>query len=78
MTKNEMRLEEDMNYIEGLDVIDLGLGSVLYNINTHEYYTPNTGSVKTEEEEAIIDDENGMSNRDDQEGVKDNEDNNQV
>ena len=60
MTKNEMRLEEDMNYIEGLDVIDLGLGSVLYNINTHEYYTPNTGSVKTEEEEAIIDDENGM------------------
>lgn len=60
MTINEMRREENMNHIDGLDVVDLGLGSVLYNIDTHEYYTPNTDSVKTEEEDAIIDKEEGM------------------
>lgn len=60
MTINEMRREENMNHIDGLDVVDLGLGSVLYNIDTHEYYTPNTDSVKTQEEEAIIDKEEGM------------------
>ena len=64
MTKNEMRQSENMNHIEGLDVIDLGLGSVLYNTETHEYYTPNTNQVKTEGE--II-----------EEGVEENEDNNQ-
>lgn len=61
MTINEMRREENMNHIDGLDVVDLGLGSVLYNIDTHEYYTPNTDSVKTEEEDAIIDKEEGMN-----------------
>ena len=60
MTINEMRREENMNHIDGLDIVDLGLGSVLYNIDTHEYYTPNTDSVKTEEEDAIIDKEEGM------------------
>ena len=60
MTINEMRREENMNHIDGLDVVDLGLGSVLYNIETHEYYTPNTDSIKTQEEEAIIDKEEGM------------------
>ena len=60
MTINEMRREENMNHIDGLDIVDLGLGSVLYNIETHEYYTPNTDSVKTEEEDAIIDKEEGM------------------
>lgn len=46
LTINEIRREENRNDIEGLDVVDLGLGSVLYNINTGEYYTPNTGDVK--------------------------------
>jgi hypothetical protein len=27
-------------------VVDFGLASVLYDVNTHEYYTPNTGDVK--------------------------------
>ena len=31
-----------MNYIEGLDVVNVGLGAVLYDTNTHTYYTPNT------------------------------------
>jgi HK97 family phage portal protein len=45
-TLNELRRDENLNDIEGLDVVDFGLGSVLYDVNTHEYYTPNTGDVK--------------------------------
>lgn len=70
MSKNEIRRAENMNDIEGLDVIDFGLGSVLYDTNTHTYYTPNTDSVaqgggyssediKTIEEESFIDKDNG-------------------
>ena len=52
-------------FLEGGDVIDLGLGAVLYDVNTHKYYTPNTDTtsnggsagtdVKTLEEESFID-----------------------
>lgn len=45
-TLNELRRDENLNDIDGLDVVDFGLGSVLYDVNTHEYYTPNTGDVK--------------------------------
>ena len=61
MTKNEMRQAENMNEIEGLDVVDLGLGAALYDVNTHSYYTPNTDTqseLKTLEEESIIDHDN--------------------
>lgn len=61
MTKNEMRQSENMNEIEGLDVVDLGLGAALYDVNTHTYYTPNTDTqseLKTLEEESIIDHDN--------------------
>lgn len=46
MTINEMRKAENMNTIQGMDYIDLGLGSVLYNTKTGEIYTPNTDSTK--------------------------------
>lgn len=45
MTLNEIRKAENMEYIEGLDVINVGLSAVLYDINTHQYYTPNTNEV---------------------------------
>ena len=45
-TLNELRRDENLNDIEGLDVVDFGLGSVLYDVNKHEYYTPNTGNIK--------------------------------
>jgi HK97 family phage portal protein len=45
LTINEIRREENLNYVEGLDVINVGLGAVLYDTNTHTYYTPNTGST---------------------------------
>lgn len=49
MTINEMRQAENMNTIDGMDYINLGLDSVLYNTQTGEIYTPNTDSVKTAE-----------------------------
>lgn len=42
MTINEMRRYENMNEVEGLDVINVGLGAVLYDTKSHTYYTPNT------------------------------------
>lgn len=44
-TINEIRYMEDDDAIEGLDMIHLGLGDVLLNINTNEIYTPNTNSI---------------------------------
>lgn len=44
-TINEMRKDEDMNYIEGLDIINVGLGAVLYDTVNHVYYTPNTDTI---------------------------------
>ena len=42
-TINELRQEENLNAIDGLDIIDLGLASVLFNTDTGKIYTPNTG-----------------------------------
>ena len=42
-TINELRQEENLNSIDGLDIIDIGLASVLYNTDTGQIYTPNTG-----------------------------------
>ena len=51
MTINELRRMENLNYVDGLDVINVGLGAVLYDINTGTYYTPNTGQVTGGNEE---------------------------
>ena len=45
MTLNEIRRRENMVYIEGLDVVNVGLGAVLYDTNKHVYYTPNTDTI---------------------------------
>lgn len=67
-TINERRRAENMGEVEGGDVIDLGLGAVLFDVKTQTYYTPNTNAtssvggsgnsgadVKTLEEESFID-----------------------
>ncbi len=41
-TRNEIRYLENDNAIKGLDMINLGLGSVLLDANTGNIYTPNT------------------------------------
>ena len=53
MTVNEIRRAENMNWIEGMDVINVGLGAVLYDVNTHKYYTPNTDSVSSPNDESV-------------------------
>ena len=45
LTLNEIRRAENLEYIEGLDVVNVGLGAVLYDVNRHVYYTPNTDTV---------------------------------
>lgn len=45
LTVNEIRAEENLNYIEGMNVINVGLGAVLYDVDNGTYYTPNTGQV---------------------------------
>ena len=51
MTLNEMRRNANLSYVEGLDVINVGLGAVLYDTNTHTYYTPNTDTTSSIGEE---------------------------
>lgn len=47
LTINEIRCSENLNYIEGMDVINVGLSAVLYDVNTQQYYTPNTDAVSS-------------------------------
>jgi len=56
LTLNEIRREENLNHIEGLDVVNVGLGAVLYNTETHTYFTPNTGieSDLTAKEDSML------------------------
>lgn len=44
-TRNEVRYMENDDAIKGLDMISLGLGDVLFNVETGEIYTPNTNSI---------------------------------
>ena len=44
-TRNEIRYMEDDDALEGLDVINLGLGDVLLDTNTGTIYTPNTNAM---------------------------------
>lgn len=50
MTINEMRREENMNDIEGMDVINVGLGAVLYDTEKHQYYVPNKNETSEDQE----------------------------
>ena len=40
---NEARYFENIDELDGLDVVNFGLGAVLYDPKTKTYYTPNTG-----------------------------------
>lgn len=43
ITPNECRYFENMDELDGLDVVNFGLSAVLYDPKTKTYYTPNTG-----------------------------------
>lgn len=46
LTKNEIRESENLEPIEGMDVVSMGLGDVIFDTKTKEYFTPNTGDTK--------------------------------
>lgn len=64
MTTNEVRKSEGLLEYDGLDTINVGLGSVMYNVKEGTYYTPNTN--KTHDDGDHNDD-----NRDDHDDDKD-------
>ena len=43
---NEARYQENLDEIDGLSVVNFGLGAVLYDPEKKTYYTPNTGEEK--------------------------------
>lgn len=45
LSLNEIRRMENMNDIDGLNVVNVGLGAVLYDFDSHSYYTPNTDKL---------------------------------
>lgn len=47
LTKNEIRDKESLAPIDGMDVVSMGLGDVIFDTKTKEYFTPNTGATKT-------------------------------
>ena len=59
MLVNEIRRNENLNEIPGLNVLNVGLGAVLYDADTGKYYTPNTDtatSLTDENIEKVIED----------------------
>lgn len=60
MTLNEIRKAENMNYIDGLDVINVGLSAVLFDTNTQTYFTPNTGQQADIQGDSIESTENEL------------------
>lgn len=47
LSKNEIRYREKYKPIEGLDIVSMSLGDIIYDIHTQKFYVPNTDkSVK--------------------------------
>lgn len=53
MHRNEVRYIEDLEPIDGLNLITLSLGDVLYDIDTKRFYTPNMDAVINLERESV-------------------------
>lgn len=62
MTLNEVRKEENLENIDGMDVLSLSLGGVYYDINKKTYYTPNTQTVVDDTLSNITKGENQIGN----------------
>lgn len=56
LTLNEIRRAENLDEIEGLDIINVGLGAVLYSADTHTYFTPNTATTTDMGMEKVLED----------------------
>lgn len=56
LSKNEIRYIEDLEKIDGLDVVTMSLGDVVYDINSKKYFTPNTNSLLSSDMSATEED----------------------
>lgn len=88
MSRNEARYFEDLEKIDGLDLITFSLGEVIFDIETKKFFTPNTGDKtdlskeekleeKPEEKEEVTDQEEleePEEKEEETEGGEDNED----
>lgn len=45
LTINEIRDMEHLESIDGMNVINVGLSAVLYDVDKEQYFTPNTGQI---------------------------------
>ena len=75
-TRNEVRYLEGDDALEGLDLINISLGSVLLNPKTQQIYTPNTNKMvkmgeKTEENSQINTDNNQIAQNDQENNQQD-------
>ena len=61
-TRNEIRYMEDDDALDGLDVINLGLGDVLLNTKDGTIYTPNTNAVVNMGTDSQTSNEDGTNN----------------
>lgn len=48
-TVNEIRTDESLESLEGMDVLKGSLGSIYYDIGSKSYFTPNTGQVQSQQ-----------------------------
>lgn len=75
-TRNEVRYMEDDDAIDGLDMINLGLGDVLLNPKTGEIYTPNTNKLVKMGEKSTENTQNFENNVQNEENNTNNPQNN--
>lgn len=47
---NEIREMENLEKVEGMDVLNVGLGAALYNTDDGTFYVPNTDTAKNRED----------------------------
>lgn len=73
-TRNEVRYLEGDDALEGLDLIDIGLGSVLLDPKTQQIYTPNTNKMVKMGEKT---EENNQINTNNNQITQNNQENNQ-
>lgn len=45
LSKNEIRYKEKYKPIDGLDVVSMSLGDIVYDINSGKFFVPNTGKA---------------------------------
>lgn len=45
LSKNEIRYKEKYKPIEGLDVVSMSLGDIVFDVKSRQFYVPNTGTT---------------------------------